>query len=204
MIRGGGYLLAAMLFAGVVALGVAVSSGIGHGTDLTLLGSLALRRGSSPDWMISAASALSWAGDTERRTLFAVAVALWLVWERRWKAALIMAVLPPFANTVSSILKEAFARPRPALVPHLENVTNLAYPSGHATAGGVFVLAALLLPGGQPRLRLMLGMAAMILMGLSRPMLGVHWPSDVIGGWMLALAYAVGGVSLAKNWEGRR
>jgi undecaprenyl-diphosphatase len=204
VIRGGGYLLAAMLIAGAVALGFAVSAGMGQAQDVALFKAVALRRGVSADWMITAARALTWAGDASQRTIFAVAIALWLVWERRFKAALIMAVLPPLGNVSSSLLKEAFARPRPALVPHLDSVTTLAYPSGHAAAGAVFVLAALLVPGGQPRVRLALALIVMTLIGLSRPMLGVHWPSDVMGGWMIGMSYAVFGAALVKNWEGKR
>jgi undecaprenyl-diphosphatase len=65
-------------------------------------------------------------------------------------------------------------------------------------------LAAMLVPGGQARLRLALGVAAMIMIGVSRALLGVHWPSDVVGGWMIGLVYAVFGAALVKNWEGRR
>jgi undecaprenyl-diphosphatase len=204
VIRGGGYLLAAMLVAGAVALGFAVSAGMGQAQDIALFKALALRQGVSADWMIKAAGVFTWFGDASQRTIFAVAIALWLVWERRFKAALIMAVLPPLGNVASSLLKEAFARSRPTLVPHLDSVTNLAYPSGHAAAGAVFVLAALLVPGGQPRVRLAAALIVMALIGLSRPMLGVHWPSDVMGGWMIGMSYAVFGAALVKIWEGRR
>jgi undecaprenyl-diphosphatase len=204
VIRGGGYLLAATLFAGAVALGFAVSAGMGQAQDIVLLKAVALRQGMSADWMIKAAGVVTGFGDASQRTAFAIAIALWLVWERRFKAALIMAVLPPLGNVASSLLKEAFARPRPLLTPHLDSVTNLAYPSGHAVAGAVFVLAAMLLPGGQPRLRVALGLAAMMMIGGSRLLLGVHWPSDVVGGWMIGLGFAIGGAALVKNWEGRR
>jgi undecaprenyl-diphosphatase len=62
----------------------------------------------------------------------------------------------------------------------------------------------LLVPGGQPRVRLALALIVMTLIGLSRPMLGVHWPSDVMGGWMIGMSYAVFGAALVKNWEGKR
>jgi undecaprenyl-diphosphatase len=199
-----GYFIAAALFAGVVALGFAVMAGFGHALDVELFGKLALRKNLSPDWAIAAARWASWIGDGERRTLITIGLALWFVWERRFKAALIIAVVPTLGVVVSSALKEAFARPRPHLSPHLDGVYDFAFPSGHAAFGGVFLFAALLLPGKNPRLRIALALLAAGCIGFSRPMLGVHWPSDVIGGWLMGLSIAIASVTLVRNWEGSK
>ncbi len=202
--RGGGYLTAALLLVGVVALGLSTARGWGEPYDRWGFDVLALRDGVSPPWAIEVARWLSWAGDTERRTIVTAAFALWLVWERRFWAALIMAVVPPLGGVVSSILKEAFARPRPDIVPHLDHVTNLSFPSGHAAAGAVLVFAALIVPSRNQAAWVGGAVAVMLLIGLSRTMLGVHWPSDLIGGWMLGLGVAIAGVSITQSLEGRR
>jgi undecaprenyl-diphosphatase len=201
--RGGGYLLTAVLFASVVALGFAVNAGIGQEFDLALMKHMVLRDGDSPAWLIQGARFFTWAGDGPQRTIITVVLALGLLWARRFKAALVVPVVPAIGNAVSSILKEAFARPRPDIVPHLDQVTSLAFPSGHAAAGAVFLFAALIMPGKQPKLRLFFGLLLMALIGLSRPMLGVHWPTDVIGGWMMGFAFVSLGLAIIRQWEGR-
>jgi undecaprenyl-diphosphatase len=201
---GAGYLACALLMAATVALGYVLAQGLGAPLDRLGLGAIALREGASPPWAIEAARWLTWMGDTERRTIATAAFALWLVWERRFKAALIMAVLPPLGGAVSSLLKEAFARPRPSLVPHLDHVTNLSFPSGHAAAGSVLLLAAWIIPSRYLGAWIGAAVCMMLLIGVSRILLGVHWPSDVIGGWMLGLGVAVAGVSITHSLEGRR
>jgi undecaprenyl-diphosphatase len=199
--RSGGYLLAALLFAAVVALGLAVDAGFGATLDQTGFAALALKEGVSPRWQVDVARWASWLGDGGRRIPFVVALALWLLWDRRFRAAVVVAVVMPLASVASSILKAAFARPRPDLVPHLDHVSDLSFPSGHAAAGAVLVVAALLYPGRQPKLRLGAAVCIMLAIGLSRPALGVHWPTDVIGGWMLGLSFALLSVALIRRWE---
>ncbi len=202
--RSGGYFVAAILVALVVALGFAVSAGAGHAGDVALMKLLGLRESVSPDWLLNVAHGFTWLGDSRQRLIISLGLAAWLLWNRRFKAALVVAIVPTLGNAVSSILKEAFARERPHIVPHLDHVTNMAFPSGHAAAGAIFLFAALMLPYGSRALRLTVGGALMLLIGLSRPMLGVHWPTDVIGGWLLGLAFVVLGVTIIRNWEGAR
>ena len=199
-----GYFLAALLLALAVGLGLGVHVGFAQSFDRGLLAQLALHEGQSPQWLISVAKAGTWVGDSERRTIIALLAAAWLVWERRFRSALVVAVMPALGSAVASILKEVFARPRPHLAPHLDVVTNMSYPSGHSAAGAVFVLIALVLPGNQPRLRLAAGVAAMLFIGLSRPLLAVHWPTDVIGGWLVGLATAICAAAIISNWEKAR
>jgi membrane-associated phospholipid phosphatase len=89
-------------------------------------------------------------------------------------------------------LKVLLERPRPAggLVP----ATGSAYPSGHATQGIAFfgMLAVVLLAVLPPRLRMPAAVSAVILgvvSGLSRVYLGVHWVTDVAGGFLLGGAW---------------
>ena len=155
------------------------------------------------DWLwIAIARWLSWAGMASPRSLMMIAAALWLVWRKRPRAALVMLVVPVLSAVASTVLKESFGRVRPHLVPQLEIINNPAFPSGHATnAASLFLLLALLIPGPHPRLTMAGCAGAALMIGLSRIMLGVHWPSDVLGGWMLGSAFALAGLAIANKWE---
>ena len=67
-------------------------------------------------------------------------------------------------------------------------------PSGHATYSLALTLALVLLTWESPKRPWIVGfgVAFVGLIGLSRLYLGVHYPSDIVGGWLLATAWAVG------------
>ena len=102
-------------------------------------------------------------------------------------------------------LKAAFARARPDLVDHLVEVVSPSFPSGHAlmSAAVYLTLAGLLGRRGVDapvrRSLFWLAVALVLLIGISRVYLGVHWPSDVLGGWVLGALWAWGCVRLAKH-----
>lgn len=118
------------------------------------------------------------------------AIAAGLAATRRWSefavlitAAIVLAVGVP-------ALKEAIARPRPE--GGLVAVSSYSFPSGHAANAAWYVFLALLAlylaPLKHPRLLLAAATIFCLLIGFSRIYLGVHYLSDVIGGWALALA----------------
>jgi undecaprenyl-diphosphatase len=178
-------LIASALIVGVIALGYAVDAGHFRGFDLAISHLINLKRGISPDWLILAAQLISWIGGGVQRFIIIglLAIALWRWWG--WGAALAMSAASVVSVFTSEQLKQFFARPRPDLVPHLENITSAAYPSGHSTnAAVVYVLFIMLVPQARrPGWKIAAGVM-ILLTGLSRIMLGVHWPTDVIGGWM--------------------
>ena len=73
-------------------------------------------------------------------------------------------------------------------------VKTSSFPSGHAASSMIFYLSlALVLSAHSPR-RFAVAAAAIVLsllVGASRVMLGVHWPSDVIGGWAFGLLWVL-------------
>ena len=93
-------------------------------------------------------------------------------------------------------LKSVFARPRPDIVPHLSDVVSSSFPSGHSLMSAVVYLTiGSMLTNVVESVRLkwyFLGVAAFLalLVGLSRLGMGVHYPSDVVAGWCLGLAWA--------------
>jgi membrane-associated phospholipid phosphatase len=123
-----------------------------------------------------------------------VACALWLWYARRARLGLVLLGIALLGRALSEIQKYTFARVRPALEPHLVVVKTSSFPSGHAASSMIFYLAlALALTAGTRWNR---GAAAgaillSLLIGTSRVMLGVHWPSDVIGGWSFGLLWVL-------------
>lgn len=113
--------------------------------------------------------------------------ALWLLWRGRRRHAMLLLVAT-FTGRVLVILEKAyFARLRPEENLRLVEVHYQSFPSGHsANAMLVYVgLALLAFDRGDRGRSWAIGAALLLafLIGISRPMLGVHWPSDVIGGW---------------------
>lgn len=105
------------------------------------------------------------------------------------RTALLLALTVPGERQLVEVLKDWIGRPRPALEPLWMMPQSLAYPSGHA-ANSMTAFVAVALLATSVRWRWSVGVAAIVialLVGLSRIFLGVHWPSDVIGGWALGL-----------------
>ena len=94
-------------------------------------------------------------------------------------------------------LKLAFDRPRPSLVPHLREVSSSSFPSGHAmTSAAVYLtLGTLLMRLATGRLAkfycIAVAMLATLLVGATRVFLGVHYPTDVLAGWLIGLSWAL-------------
>lgn len=97
----------------------------------------------------------------------------------------------------SVLLKHLIGRDRPTVVPHLREVTSSSFPSGHAMLSAVVyltlgILLMEILPGRAVRAYCLLwAMLLTFLVGMSRIYLGVHYPSDVLAGWMAGVAWAL-------------
>lgn len=93
--------------------------------------------------------------------------------------------------------KNLIARPRPPIHDHLVVKTNYAYPSGHSlgSIAVISILAIVLIPRLHSRAaRWIAATCATIFVaavGLSRIYLGVHWPTDVLGGWTLGALWVI-------------
>ena len=130
-------------------------------------------------------------------TLVVVGVAFVLVavLTRRLRLALIVAATLIAANLFVDIVKEYVARPRPPGAA-LVLTSGFSFPSSHAlTSTATYgLLAVVVWRSALPRrLRLivavLVGVALPILVGLSRIALDVHYPSDVVAGWLAGTAF---------------
>ena len=195
-----------VLWGATLLLGAAVTwAELGAAQDQAILRALVLRAGPSPAWQIELAQWISWAGDAAQRSLVFIGCALWLFWKKRPRAGLIMLVVPALAGATSSILKQVFARARPDVAPHLDNISNLSFPSGHATSAiAILLLAALIMPARQRTLWIGLAVIGAGAIGASRIALGVHWPSDVLGGYLWGTGFAMAGAAVARYWADPR
>lgn len=150
-----------------------------------------------PRWLEEAARDVSALGGVMVLTLLTVAVAGFLLLRRRYRALVFLLVAVIGGTLVSSILKEAFDRPRPDIVPHLAHVSTASFPSGHSMLSAVVYLtlgALLSRLIGDRRSRvyaLIMAILTSVLVGVSRVYVGVHYPSDVLAGWTAGLAWAV-------------
>jgi len=133
-----------------------------------------------------------------------VAVAAVLIWERR--AGYLMAI-GSVSSLLDNVIKMMMARQRPSadLVHILTPAPGFSYPSGHAVffTWLSFMLAFSLAPHVRPRIRWMLWVAAafvILLACLARVWAGDHWPSDVLGGFLLGLVWSAFVVWLPERW----
>ena len=96
-----------------------------------------------------------------------------------------------------SIFKDIFTRTRPSVVEPLSHLTSYSYPSGHTTTAAAFYISLYLIlksqiPSKKIKNQILIIVLSMIfLIALSRLYLGVHYPSDVIGGFCLGTAWAL-------------
>lgn len=142
-----------------------------------------------PRWAEEAGRDFTALGGVGVLTLLTLAICGFLVLDGKRRAALLVLVAVGGGLAGSFLLKEAFHRPRPDLVPHGSYVYTTSFPSGHSMmAAATYLTLAALLSRVQKRRGLrvfILGLAAFLtlIVGFSRVYLGVHWPTDVLAGW---------------------
>jgi membrane-associated phospholipid phosphatase len=196
---------AAGLITAMLLLGLAASAGWTNGFDHTIAAALGMRADQTPVGWIRFWQAISWIGGGTQRYIIVALLALFLWLRHHWRLGAVLAGASLLSSFASDGLKFAFARVRPDLVPHLDQASSFAFPSGHATSAAVvYLLFAFIVPTKRRGLWLSIGIVLTILTGISRIMLGVHWPSDVVGGWLLGAGFAYAGLAVARKFEGNR
>jgi undecaprenyl-diphosphatase len=199
-----------LLFLFVVLAGE-VMEGDTRALDTRIL--LALRdpldpnRPRGPAWLEGALLDLTAIGGSTVLGLVVLAIAGFLVLQTRYRTALFIVTTAASGEILNEVLKNVFRRPRPTVVPHLRDVVSTSFPSGHAMESAIIylTLGAMLMRVAERRLTkaYILTMAVLVtfLVGVSRVYLGVHYPTDVIGGWIFGFAWASLCWLIAQRYE---
>ncbi len=140
-------------------------------------------------------------GDFNTQLWVAVLLGLLLLAMRQWRAAGFAIVTLLGTALANGVLKATFARVRPEIL--LEPLHSYSFPSGHSSASfALFLTLGVLAGRGQPpRLRLtwvLLAALPAVAIASSRVYLGVHWPSDVIAGAVLAATLCATSLTLVQ------
>lgn len=150
-----------------------------------------------PPWLLSAALDITALGSATVLGLTVLAIVGFLFLQGRWRMGLFVLVASFGGWFINSALKQWFQRPRPDVVPHLREVMTMSFPSGHALQSAVvyLTLGALSMRIAERRLTkfycMAVAMLVTALVGASRVYLGVHYPTDVIAGWLIGLTWAL-------------
>jgi undecaprenyl-diphosphatase len=184
-----------------IVLASEVVEGETHGFDRRIL--LAFRAAGDPSdpigppWVEEMMRDFSGLGSTAVLTILTAAVIGYLLLAGKRRAALVVFLSIGSGQLLSTALKLFFERARPDLVPHGTFVYTSSFPSGHSTMSAVVYLtlgALLARIESRRRVRIYLvalGAVLTFLVGVSRVYLGVHWPTDVLGGWTIGAAWAL-------------
>jgi undecaprenyl-diphosphatase len=148
-----------------------------------------------PHWLTAAAQDVTALGGvTVLFSVTAAAIGFFALSRKFTSLGLILAVVVG-GLVISLLLKTHFERPRPHLVPYLCAVDSSSFPSGHSMMSVVVYLTGATLLSRMTRrrrLKLYLLASATLLAGLigaSRIYLGVHYPTDIMAGWIAGLVW---------------
>lgn len=144
--------------------------------------------------------------------LLVVALVAWLVSRRAWRLAAWAGVTTVAGGLIGLLVKIAVERARPHLPDPVAHAPGFSFPSGHAmtatTSCAVLLLALLpVIPRAWRPLAWALALVTVVGVGYTRVALGVHWVSDVVGGWLLGLGVVTATALAFEAWRsdtGRR
>lgn len=112
--------------------------------------------------------------------------------QRGYAVFVVLAALLP--TMVMSVAKQFFGRTRPELWPRIVQETSASFPSGHSTFAAALATMVVLIYWQSPHRKWIVAAAAAfaVMMGFSRIVLGVHYPTDVLVGWITGMSISVG------------
>jgi membrane-associated phospholipid phosphatase len=140
---------------------------------------------------------------------FNLAIFGYCVWRRKLHAATFWVLATGGGLLLNLLAKAFFERTRPAFWESIAPETSFSFPSGHAMCS-MATAAALVVLFRRSQWRAyvtVIAVLCVLLVGVSRPYLGVHYPSDILAGWTAALAWVVGLAVIgahARSWREKR
>jgi undecaprenyl-diphosphatase len=165
-----------------------------------------------PAWLREIALDITALGSFAVLVLLTAAVIGLMILQRQYGILFLTAFATATGGAASVVLKELLGRDRPTVVPHLREVSSPSFPSGHAMLSAIvfLTLGILLMQTVHGRAAkwycLLWAIVLTILVGLSRIYLGVHYPTDVLAGWMAGTAWALAcwvAAQYASRWRSR-
>lgn len=160
-------------------------------------------------WLVGLSVVASYTGGPALVSVISTVTVVVLAIRGRLGFALYLATTALGGAALSEVTKGAIERPRPVWVDPLWSAEGASYPSGHSLAGVTNwvvygVIALMLLPGVRGRVAATALMTWGLLMAPSRLVLGVHWPADVVAGWLLGGAWVLAVSVIAVRVATRR
>lgn len=149
-----------------------------------------------PNWLTAMMKELTTLGGSTVLTLATFFSIGFLLMLRKRMDAFFVLIAVSGGTLLSTLAKHLFGRERPDVLFHLVDVANPSFPSGHAMLSAVtYLTLGTLLARTQESLRLrsyilLSAIFLTLMIGISRIYLGVHWPTDVLGGWCLGALWA--------------
>jgi len=150
-----------------------------------------------PKWLPKVGRDLTALGGVTFLGLLTMSVVGYFWLRKMYAVGTLVLAITVSASLLNVGLKDFYERPRPELVPHLTEEYSASFPSGHAMLSTVvFLTLATLLGRFTPEYRLRayyLGIALTLslLVGVSRVYMGVHYPTDVLAGWVAGLVWGL-------------
>jgi undecaprenyl-diphosphatase len=127
-------------------------------------------------------------------TLLTTTVGLTLLVRKRWRSLLYLVITLGGSGLLNVVAKTALHRVRPQLWEQLTPKLGFAFPSGHAMGSMSLVMALVILTWGS-RWSWLVGLGGtgfVVTIAWTRLYLGVHFPSDILAGWLAAIAWSIG------------
>lgn len=196
------FLLLAASTLAFLAIAEEVMEGGTHALDRQLMlsmrdaGDLSVPAG--PPWLKAMMIDITALGGWTVLTLVVIFAAGYLLVARKYATAAFVVAASAGGAIFGGLLKLLFDRARPDVVTHLVEVNSASFPSGHAMHSAIIYLTLGALLAGAQRSgavkTYLIGTAIFLTLaiGFSRVYLGVHWPSDVLAGWSMGAAWALG------------
>jgi undecaprenyl-diphosphatase len=159
----------------------------------------------APPWLNEAVRDVTALGSGTILTGAVIAACSWMLAAGRTRLFVLTLASAIGATIFSTVVKFTVARARPDTVEHMVSTATASFPSGHAlltaaiilSIGGLMAFAAK--KPVERRVIMTASLVVTILVGASRVWLGVHWPIDVLAGWLFGSAWAAITLWLAKR-----